>query len=52
MVNLPSAVLRWDRMRRRLEDLEIKAVRLDGVDVSEGLEEAKKELAAFFFFFF
>ncbi|CAK9039586.1 Hypothetical protein SCF082_LOCUS23171 [Durusdinium trenchii] len=45
VVSLPSAVLRWNRMQQRLQELEINVQRVDGIDLASasGLEAAKKE---------
>ncbi|CAJ1412264.1 unnamed protein product [Effrenium voratum] len=43
VLNLASASTRWERMSSRLKQLGINATRVDGVDVSEGMEQARKE---------
>ncbi|CAL1166408.1 unnamed protein product [Cladocopium goreaui] len=43
VLNMPSATERWAQMSRRLQELEIHAKRLDGIDLSLGLDQAKKD---------
>lgn len=42
VVNLATAIERWDQMTMRLKELDISATRVDGVDLSIGLEKATK----------